>query len=120
RARGPSLAEAGVSDALANPRLQLVRMADQTVIESNDDWQAAANAQEISASGFAPGHALESAIHVTLQPGAYTAILTDAGGLGVGLLEVFEVDAPDAPLIGISTRATVQAGSGVMIAGFVI
>ncbi len=121
RAIGPSLANFGVSGALSNPTLQLVRSSDQAVIATNDDWGSAANAAQISASGFAPSNPLESAIYVTLQPGAYTAIVSGVGGAtGVGLVEVYEIDRPDIPLINISTRGKVQTGFDVMIGGFVI
>ncbi|MBK7660285.1 MAG: hypothetical protein IPJ28_14645 [Betaproteobacteria bacterium] len=88
RARGPSLAAAGIPNPLANPVLQLFSGA--TVIASNDDWGTAANAAIVQSSGFAPSNALESAIRITLNPGAYTAIVTGTGGgTGVGIIEVF-------------------------------
>ena len=88
RARGPSLSAAGIPNPLANPVLQLFSGA--TMIASNDDWGTAANAAIIQSSGFAPSNALESAIRITLNPGAYTAIVTGAnGGTGVGIIEVF-------------------------------
>jgi len=119
RAIGPSLANYGIVGALADPQLQVVR--DGVVIASNDNWQSAANASTLQASGFAPPHPLESAIHMTLQPGAYTAILSGtAGTTGVGLVEVYELDNPVVPLINISTRGKVLTGFDVMIGGFVI
>jgi len=121
RAIGPSLAAHGIADALANPVLQLVRSSDQTVIGSNDNWGSAPKAAEISASGFAPAHALESAILMTLAPGAYTAIVSGAGGTtGVGMFEVYEVDRTDVPLVNMSTRGYVGGGADVMIGGFVV
>jgi hypothetical protein len=121
RARGPSLAAAGIGNALGDPTLRLVRSADQATIAANDDWGAAGNAAAITASGFAPSNAFESAILATLAPGAYTAIVSGVGGLtGVALMEVFEVDAPEGPLAALSTRGIVQTGNDVMIAGFVI
>jgi hypothetical protein len=88
RARGPSLAAAGVPGVLANPVLTLYSGA--TAIAANDDWQTAANAAQLSASGFAPSNPQEAAILITLNPGAYTAIVTGAGGTtGVGIIEVF-------------------------------
>jgi hypothetical protein len=90
RARGPSLVPFGIPNALANPQLSLVRSSDQSVIGSNDDWQSAGNAADVTASGFAPSNALESALLVTLQPGAYTVIVSGVGGgTGVGIVEVF-------------------------------
>ncbi len=92
RGRGPSMAPLGVPDTLANPMLQLVRSLDQVTIAVNDNWQDGPNAPAISASGFAPSIAQEAAIMMTLQPGAYTAILSGVGGTaGTGLVEVFRV-----------------------------
>jgi hypothetical protein len=89
RARGPSLAQFGVPGPLANPQLTLY--SGQTPIASNDDWQQAANAPQITTSGFAPSHSAESAILVTLQPGAYTAIVNGANATtGVAIVEVFK------------------------------
>src|SRR5204862_38676 len=89
-ATGPSLAAFGIANALANPTLTLVRSSDQSAIASNDNWQSAANAAQLQASGFAPTNPLDSAILVTLQPGAYTAIVSGAGGvIGVSTVEVF-------------------------------
>ena len=119
RARGPSLASAGVANALANPVLQL--FAGQNVIATNDDWGTAANAAQIQASGYAPASPQESAILVGLSPGAYTAIVSGAAnGTGVGIVEVYEIDLPEVPLMAISTRGQVQGGDGVMIGGFTI
>ena len=119
RARGPSLAAAGVASPLSNPFLQLV-FADGTVL-ANDDWQSAGNAADIMASGFAPSDPRESVVMTTLAPGLYTAIVSGAGGAtGVGLVEVFEVDHPDIPLAGISTRGEVLTGDDVMIGGVII
>ena len=121
RARGPSLASQGITNALANPALQLVRASDQATIASNDNWGASADAAAISASGFAPPNPLEAAILMTLAPGAYTAIVSGAdNGTGIGIVEVYEVDHPEIPLAGISTRGQVRGGNDVMSGGFVI
>jgi uncharacterized repeat protein (TIGR01451 family) len=119
RARGPSLAPTGISNFLANPLLQL--FSGQTQIAANDNFGTASNLAELQASGFAPPHAAESAILVTLAPGGYTAIVSGVGGTtGVGLIEVFEVDHTEIPLLNIATRGKVLTGNDVMIGGFVI
>ncbi len=119
RARGPSLSGFGIAIPLPNPVLQIFSGA--SVIASNDNWGYAPDAAAISAAGFAPADQFESAIMTTLPPGAYTAIMSGAGGLvGVGIVEVFELDNPQAPLANISTRGRVLTGDDVMIAGFVI
>jgi hypothetical protein len=57
---------------------------------TNDNWGSASNAAQLQASGFAPSNALESAILITLNPGAYTAIVSGSGGgTGVGIVEVY-------------------------------
>jgi Metallo-peptidase family M12 len=91
RGIGPSLIVFGVPDALANPTLEL-RNSNGTLLMSNDDWQDnAAQAAEITAAGLAPSNDLESAIEVTLPPGAYTALLAGLNeGTGVGLVEVYD------------------------------
>src|SRR5947207_3313008 len=53
---GPSLAQFGIANPLANPTLTLVRSSDQAVIATNDDWQAGANAAALAAAGFAPSN----------------------------------------------------------------
>jgi hypothetical protein len=88
---GPSLNAFGLN-GLANPALTLVRSSDQAVIATNDNWQtqSAIGVAAIQASGFQPNNALEPAIIATLQPGAYTAIVSGVGGTtGVGLVGVF-------------------------------
>ncbi|MBK7660148.1 MAG: hypothetical protein IPJ28_13850 [Betaproteobacteria bacterium] len=119
RARGPSLVPFGITNALANPMMQLFSGAN--VIATSDDWGTAANAAALTTSGFAPSSPLESAILTTLSPGAYTAVVSGVGGAtGVGIIEVFEVDRPEVPLANISTRGQVLTGNDVMIGGFVI
>jgi hypothetical protein len=77
-----------VPGVLANPSLQLY--SGGSVIASNDDWGTASNAAAITATGLAPSNALESAILTTLQPGAYTAIVSGSGGsTGIAIVEVF-------------------------------
>jgi alpha-tubulin suppressor-like RCC1 family protein len=120
-ARGPSLAQYGIANSLWNPTLKLVRSSDQTVVAFNDDWESAANAAEVRATGFAPSYPLESAIVATLDPGAYTAIVSGAGdSTGVAIVEVYELDHPEVPLLNISTRGSVLGGSDLMIGGFII
>jgi hypothetical protein len=90
RAMGPSLAAAGVSPALANPSLTLYAGGNQ--LAANDDWKTNANVADIIASGIAPGDDLESALLIRLEPGAYTTVVSGAGGTtGIGLVEIYEV-----------------------------
>ena len=120
RGRGPSLTASGVPNALPNPMLYLFGP-DGSIIASNGDWQSAPNAAEISASGFAPAHSLDSAILMDLHSGAYTAMVVSADGQsGAGLVEVYELDHPDVPITSLSTRAPVLGSNDLMIGGFII
>jgi hypothetical protein len=118
---GPSLTAAGITNPLFNPTLTLVRSSDGAIIAANDDWGTAPNAAQIQAAGFAPGHPRESAVMMTLAPGAYTAIVAGAGNTtGVAIVAVYEVDHPETPLVNISTRGRVLTGNDVMIGGFIV
>lgn len=119
RAKGPSLASQGVINPLADPMLNLVPAAGGGF--ANNDWATDPNAGLLSSDGFAPTVSTESAILMSAAPGAYTAIETGFNGLtGVGLVEVYEVDHPEIPITGISTRGFVGTADNVMIGGFII
>lgn len=118
RACGPSL---GIPGSLANPRLDLWNSAGQ-VLAANDDWRQAANSQDIINSSLAPINDAESAILITLTPGAYTAVVNGVNNTtGVGLAEVYDLGAgAQARLANISTRGLVGSGDDVMIGGFIV
>ena len=70
RAIGPSLAQLGVPDVLADPVLELHGPSGFiTVI--NNNWRDTQEA-EIQATGIPPTNDLESAIVASLTPGNYT------------------------------------------------
>ena len=92
RGIGPSLAEFGVTDPLADPFPEL-HNADGDVVASNDNWMDDPNMQTVADRGLAPSEPNESAICEVLPSGAYTAILSGVGDTtGVGLVESYDVD----------------------------
>jgi len=95
RGLGPSLAAVGMSNALADPTLEL-RDGNGALLASNNNWQDnPAQMAELMGAGLAPGNPLESAISATLPPGAYTALLAGLNnGAGIGLVEVYDRGAP--------------------------
>ena len=123
RGIGPSLTALGISDALADPTLEL-HAANGSLLMQNDDWQDdPTQAAQLTALGLALQDPKESGIVATLQPGAsYTAILAGKnGGAGVGLVEIYDTNqAADSQLANISTRGFVQTGENVMIGGFIL
>ena len=90
--RGPSLTQFGVMAALADPQLRIWNGSGQQ-IDQNDDWQTHPRSAEITATGFAPLNARESAAILTLAPGAYTATVVGGGAsaTGVATIEVYEL-----------------------------
>lgn len=91
RAIGPSLANFGVAGALADPTISIYDSA-RNLIATNDDWATGSQAAQITATGFAPTNASESAVIVTVAPGAYTAVVRGKNNTtGVALVEAYEV-----------------------------
>ncbi len=92
RAIGPSLAQAGINNALADPTLEL-RDGNGALLMANDNWQdGPSQAAQVTAAGVPPTNALESAIATSLLPGPYTAIVAGKnGGTGIGLVEVYNI-----------------------------
>ena len=92
RAIGPSLGQAGISKALANPTLEIFDSNGQSV-GFNDNWRDDSNqAAQLEALGIAPSHPNESAFIATLPPGLYTAVVAgQGGGTGIGLIEVYAI-----------------------------
>jgi hypothetical protein len=125
RGIGPSLNHFGVINALADPVLEL-HLPDGSVV-SNDNWKIddqTGQSQEaiIRATSIPPTDDLESAILITLNPGAYTAILSGKNQTtGIGLVEVYDVSpAVSAKLANISTRGFVNTADNAMIGGFIV
>jgi hypothetical protein len=129
RAIGPELTQFGITNALANPTLEL-HDGTGAVIATNDDWQTTiirgiitgSQVSDIQNSGHAPTAASESAIIANLPPGNYTAIVRGVNNTtGVALVEVYDLS-PDASssLGNISTRSFVQTSDNVMIGGFIV
>ncbi len=120
RAIGPSLQAAGIRDALADPSLE-IHNASGASMARNLNWQDAQR-DELLASGLAPSSDAESALVQTLNPGAYTASMTAPDGqAGVGLLEVYDLDAANATrLANLSARGSVGRSDDVMIGGFIV
>ena len=95
RAIGPGLAAFGVTNALADPRLELFRTGSAAPIAANDDW--AANPVITNAGGKAGAFALiptsrDAAVLVTLAPGSYTLrVSAPTAATGAALIDVYEV-----------------------------
>jgi hypothetical protein len=94
RASGPALTPFGVAGVLPDPQLQL--NSSNGVIASNTSWggnaQIAAASAAVGAFSWGTSSTPDSAILITLPPGAYTAEVSGVSGdSGVALVEVYEV-----------------------------
>jgi beta-glucanase (GH16 family) len=96
RASGPALAANpfNVPGTLPDPDLQV--FSGTTVLNSNSGWggdsQIAAAASSVAAFAWSDSSSNDAAVLMTLQPGAYTAVVTGASGdTGVSLLEVYDI-----------------------------
>ncbi len=122
RAIGPSLTQFGVPNVLADPVLELHGPGTFATI-TNDNWRDnPAQEAAILATGIQPTNNLEAAIDTTLNPGAYTAIVSGKNNTsGVALIEVYDLSqAVLAKLANISTRAFISTGDNIVIAGFTL
>jgi len=123
RGIGPSLSSFGVPDPLADPVLELHGPSGFVTL-INDNWRDV-QIDTCSKHGLAPTNDLEAAICTTLDPGTYTAVINGkSNGVGVGLVEVYDLDDPGqagaSALRNISTRALVRTGADIVIAGFIL
>lgn len=120
RAIGPSLSEV-LNGVLPDPTLSLYGEDPTTPLATNDNWQDTQKS-EIEATGLAPVSDLEAAVLTTLEPGAYTAIVSGKdGGTGIGLVEIYDLDqVSDSVLANVSTRGFVGTGDDVLIGGLIL
>jgi uncharacterized delta-60 repeat protein len=97
RGVGPALLSFGVSDAIADPAINLTSATGESLFR-NDDWGLAVNAVELAATAVRlgafplPAGTKDAALLVTLAPGNYTALVSGSGeSTGTALIEVYEV-----------------------------
>lgn len=101
RGAGPALSAFGLGGLLADPSIS-VFATDPTgasyVVASNDNWGQAFNATQIPAAAQAvgafnfPAGSKDSALLLTLNPGAYTVQVSGIGSTtGLALVEVYQV-----------------------------
>ncbi|MEY2494848.1 MAG: large repetitive protein [Verrucomicrobiota bacterium] len=120
RGLGPSLSSFKLNDLLLDPELEL-RGPSNNLIFKNKDWKDDQRAL-IEGTNFEPKDDRESVIVITLNAGAYTALLTGKDATeGIGLVEIYDTNPAAASELGnISTRGMVRTDDKVMIGGFTL
>ncbi len=98
QALGPELANAGISNALADPVLTVIDNETGEDLMFNDNWEDSQRQMITEAWGGNPNltaGSLSSAVILTLGPGAYTAKVEGKDGTtGVALVELYEIESP--------------------------
>ena len=90
RALGPSLANAGIPNAMQDPVLELHNQ-EGTLLDSNDNWRDGKQ-QAISDAGLSPSDDREAAVFAILPPGVYTAVVRGKNNTtGVALVEFYNL-----------------------------
>ncbi len=129
RAVGPTLSTLGLaeSEVLADPTIELHHGDD--VIARNDNWGDNADSAAITDAGatlgagrLSAGDTKSAALLLTLDPGAYTFVVSGKGGTsGIALLELYDAEpGQGGSLANISARAFCGHGNAVTIGGLVI
>ena len=92
RGIGPSLAQFGVTNVLADPTLEL-HDANGATLVANDNWtDDPISAALLTANGLALQDSKEAGIFTALPAGQFTAILAGKdGGIGIGLVEIYNL-----------------------------
>ena len=125
RGIGYSLRAEGITNPIRDPTIT-VYDANQRAVATNDDWFTSANAETIASFHLDPPNSLESALYLTLSPGAYSVVMqsfsnpTQPARTGVGLVEVYDLHLSPSRAGNISSRAQVLTGQNVLIAGFIV
>lgn len=125
RGVGPSLARFGVNDALPALRLEVNR--GITLLTSNEGWDRTGDPATFvtaatSVGAFAlPRGSLDTAVLLTLDPGAYTATVKGINGaVGDVLAEVYDVSRNGTRLTNLSALAKIGADGEVLTPGVVV
>lgn len=128
RAIGPGLTNFGVTNALADPRLQL--NAGAITLASNDNWgddpALTALFQRLSAFPLTAG-SRDAAFQRALAPGSYTLqVLPSDTTTGTALAEIYDTEpvltetAGASRIANISARGQVGTANNILVAGFAV
>jgi hypothetical protein len=127
RAIGPGLTSLGVTDVLADPQIDGVTLSGASFAK-NDDWGQNTNASVIGTTATHLGafglsaSSKDAAMLLTLDPGAYTFVVSGVNGTsGNALLEIYLVADSGLPgyLVNLAARGWAGTDGNVMIAGVV-
>lgn len=123
RGLGPSLKINNVplDGRLMNPTLDLYNRSG-VVLRHNDNYKDSPGLATIAANNLLPTDDREAALSMTLQPGAYTAVLRGLNNTsGISLVEVYDIAQTNGSrLVNLSTRGVVASGDKALIGGLIL
>jgi hypothetical protein len=121
RVAGPALATFGLSDALIDPKLELLDGRGIKRGENDNFTEAdAVVAASVGAFPFAAG-GKDAALIASLAPGSYTVQASGVGGAtGMALVEIYDLSHAGGRLSNLSSRTQLTAADSVVIAGFTV
>lgn len=103
RAAGPALGKYGITKTAIDPKIELFEVGGQAPIVANDNWSnqgaMATAVQQRGLLNFTQG-SKDAAMLVTLDPGVYTARVSDSAGTGLALFELYDNPVTSFPLTG--------------------
>jgi hypothetical protein len=125
RGIGNSLPALGITNALADPVIELHNSSSTTPLATSDDWIDSPDASTIASYHLDPTNSQESAILATLNPGSYTLVVHafdngDGNVTGTALVELYDLHTTGGRAGNISTRGPVMTGDQVLIGGFIV
>jgi hypothetical protein len=119
RGIGPTLSAFGLTNALADPRLEIYN-GSGTKVDENDDWTSSLAPTFAQLGAFALTAGSRDAALTRTISGGHTAQLRAATG-GVALVEAYDAGIGNAPrLTNLSARNQVGTGNDILIAGFTL
>jgi len=92
RAVGPTLADFGLTDVLADPKVEVFNSSNSKIFE-NDNWSSSLTSTFSEAGAFLlPSGSKDAALVAEIPPGAYTVQASGAdGGVGEAIIEIYEL-----------------------------
>jgi alpha-tubulin suppressor-like RCC1 family protein len=110
RGVGPKLRDYNVPSVVADPRITLYK--DQTILDSNNDWDASLGPVFPNAGAFALDvGSKDAAMTATLAPGGYTIHLVNNGPVAEALVEVYDISRDAGTrLVNVSSRLRFRPG----------
>lgn len=126
RGIGPSLAQFGITGALADPVMTIYR--GSSLLNQNDDWNSVFDFGAVGAFALAGTTPRDSGVYISgALPNTYSIQIAGKNNAsGVALAEIYDATPASAftattpRLVNVSARTQVGTGDNIVIAGFVI